>query len=129
MATVTRRLRIKTTGIDHVVLWVNDLERSKRFYMDLLGMRMAHEADGRAFLKCGEQQVALFDVKHGPKRTKGDTEMNHMALRMEPASYEAVKARLEADGIAAYGRPGDATCVYFDDPDGHRLQLLYSGHE
>lgn len=128
MATATR-LRIKTTGIDHVVLWVNDLERSKRFYMDLLGMRMAHGGEWQAFLRCGDQQVALFDAKHGPKATKGGTEMNHMALRMEPASYEAVKARLEAEGIAVHGRPGDATCVYFDDPDGHRLQLLYSGHE
>jgi catechol 2,3-dioxygenase-like lactoylglutathione lyase family enzyme len=39
---VQTRLQIKTTGIDHVVLWVSDLERSKRFYIDLLGMTVAH---------------------------------------------------------------------------------------
>ena len=42
---VQTKLEIKTTGIDHVVLWVSDLERSKRFYMDLLGMKVNHESD------------------------------------------------------------------------------------
>jgi hypothetical protein len=58
-----------------------------------------------------------------------DTEMNHMALRMEPASYEETKARLEEEGVTVTGRPGDDTCIYFEDPDGHRLQLLYLGHD
>ena len=52
-----------------------------------------------------------------------------MALRMEPAGYEEVKARLEQEGIEVHGRPGDPHCVYFNDPDGHRLQLLYKGQD
>ena len=52
-----------------------------------------------------------------------------MALRMEPASYEETKARIEAEGIEVQGRTGDPTCIYFNDPEGHRLQLLYKGHD
>ena len=48
---------------------------------------------------------------------------------MEPTSYAQVKARLEHEGIEVSGLPGDPTCVYFNDPDGHRLQLLYKGHD
>jgi catechol 2,3-dioxygenase-like lactoylglutathione lyase family enzyme len=121
-------VQIKTTGIDHVVLWVSDLERSKRFYIDLLGMTVHHESDWQSFLWCGEQQVALFQQKDGAA-VKTGAELNHMALRMEPASYAQVKARLEREGIEVSGRPGDPTCVYFHDPDGHRLQLLYKGHD
>ena len=126
---VQSKLRIKTTGIDHVVLWVSDLARSKRFYTDLLGMTVAHETEWQAFLWCGDQQIALFDGTRRGIDVASGTELNHMALRMEPASYEETKERLEAEGLEVTGRTGDPTCAYFDDPDGHRLQLLYSGHD
>ncbi len=125
---VQTKLEIKTTGIDHVVLWVSDLERSKRFYVDLLGMKVHHESDWQSFLWSGEQQVALFAQRDGSP-VKTGAELNHMALRMEPTSYEDVKARLEQEGIEVSGRAGDPSCVYFSDPDGHRLQLLYKGHD
>ena len=121
-------IQIKTTGIDHVVLWVNDLERSKRFYIDLLGMTVNHEGGGNCFLWCGSDQVALFKTRGGAV-TQGQVELNHMALKMDPESYEATKARLENAGVHVHGRPGDDTCIYFDDPDGHGLQLLYKGYD
>ncbi len=123
------KLQIKTTGIDHIVLWVHDLERSKRFYIGLLGMQVNHESEWQSFLWCGDQQVALFDASRRGGPVQGGVEVNHMALRMEPASYMETKARLEEEGIEISGRPGDSTCIYFSDPDGHRLQLLYKGHD
>ena len=125
---VQQKLRIKTTGIDHVVLWVSDLERSKRFYMDLLGMTVAHESEWQSFLHCGNQQIALFDATRRGVTVQGGA-LQHMALPMEPASYEETKARVEEEGCAVEGRRGDPTCIYFDDPDGHRIQLLYTGHD
>jgi len=50
-----------------------------------------------------------------------------MALRLESGTYEEVKEYLERHGCTVTGRPGDDRCIYFDDPDGHRLQLLYPG--
>ena len=126
---VQAKLQIKTTGIDHVVLWVKDLERSKRFYIDLLGMTIAHESEWQSFLWCGTQQIALFDATRAGREVQAASELNHMALLMEPASYEEAKARIEEEGIATRARRGDSTCLYFDDPDGHGLQLLYKGHD
>ena len=54
MVQQAEKLQIKTTGIDHVVLWVNDLPRARRFYIDVLGMSVAHENDWQCFLRCGE---------------------------------------------------------------------------
>jgi hypothetical protein len=73
--------------------------------------------------------VALFDSTRRGVEVTSSHELNHMALRMEPASFEATKARIEEEGLMVTGRPGDPNCVYFDDPDGHRLQLLYKGHD
>jgi glyoxylase I family protein len=127
--TQASKLQIKTTGIDHVVIWVSDLERSKRFYLDLLGMTVAQESEWQSFLWCGENQVALFDARQRDVAVTHGSELNHMALRMDPASYEETKERLESEGIKVTGRTGDPNCIYFEDPDGHRLQLLYKGHD
>jgi catechol 2,3-dioxygenase-like lactoylglutathione lyase family enzyme len=114
---------LKVTGIDHVVLHVKDLERAKRFYIDLLGFEVAHESSSQSFLHCGSQQVALFTMRDGSDIHAG-SEMNHMALRLQSGEYEEVKATLEAAGVKVHGRPGDDRCIYFDDPDGHHLQVL-----
>lgn len=120
MVETTARLRV--SGIDHVVLHVSDLDRSRHFYLDVLGLEVSHEEGRHSFLRCGQQQVALFE---SPDREihAGD-EMNHMALRLETGDYEEVKAALEREGLRVTGRPGDDRCIYFSDPDGHRLQLL-----
>lgn len=120
MAETTTQLQV--SGIDHVVLHVKDLDRSRRFYLDVLGFKVAHEDGRHSFLGCGNQQVALFE---SPDRDihAGD-EMNHMALRLEAGDYEGVRAALEREGLRVTGRPGEDRCLYFSDPDGHRLQLL-----
>ncbi len=119
---------LKVSGIDHVVLHVKELERSKKFYIELLGMEVAHEHSGASFLHCGKQVVALFEVEEGEEIHAGD-EMNHMALRLKSGDYQQVKGALEAAGIKVSGRRGDPHCIYFSDPDGHRLQLLTPGEE
>jgi len=114
---------IKVTGIDHVVLHVKDLARSKKFYIELLGMEVEHESSWQLFLKCGNQGVALFEVEDGSK-IHGGNEVNHMALRLKSGEHEKVKAVLEEAGCEVSGRRSDPHCIYFSDPDGHRLQLL-----
>ncbi len=114
---------LKVTGIDHVVLHVRDVARSKKFYIELLGMEVDHEGSDYLFMSCGKQSVALFEVDKGERIHAGD-EMNHMALRLRSGEYQKVKTILEEAGVEVSGRRGDPHCIYFSDPDGHRLQLL-----
>ena len=72
---------LKVTGIDHVVFHVKDLARSKKFYIDFLGMDIDHESSWQCFLKCGNQGVALFEVED-EEEVHGGSEVNHMALRL-----------------------------------------------
>ncbi len=125
---------LQTKGIDHVVLHVSDLTRSKKFYIDLLGMTVERETSWQVFLECGSQGVALFEVKQGlaiyepieEPEIHGGSEMNHMALKVDLGHDEA-KQLLEKAGIKVVGRTGDPHCLYFNDPDNHRLQLIPEG--
>ena len=114
---------IETNGIDHIVLHVSDVPRSKKFYTELLGMSVYRENDRQVFLHAGTQGVALFLKDGGGAPAGGD--MNHLALNVASGTYESLKAELEYHGVPVSGRPGDAHCIYFPDPDGHRLQLIF----
>jgi catechol 2,3-dioxygenase-like lactoylglutathione lyase family enzyme len=124
------KLQLKAIGINHVVIWVGDLARSRAFYMDLFGMTVAHESATTCFLWCGENhQLALFDSTRCGGGVTSNQELNHLAFLMEPTSYEDTKARLEADGLSVEAGDGDPDCIYINDPDGHRLQVLYKGYD
>ncbi len=114
---------IEASGIDHIVLHVSDVARSKKFYTERLGMTVYRENDRQVFLHAGGQGVALFKRPADAAGAGGD--MNHLALNVAAGSYESLKAELESHRIAVSGRPGDDRCIYFNDPDGHRLQLIF----
>jgi catechol 2,3-dioxygenase-like lactoylglutathione lyase family enzyme len=114
---------IRANGVDHLVLHVNDVQRAKKFYTEILGMTAYREDDGQVFLHAGQQGVALFK-KAGDKPLTTGNDLNHLALNVETGSYETLKAELEAHGVVVSGRPGEDRCIYFRDPDGHRLQLM-----
>jgi catechol 2,3-dioxygenase-like lactoylglutathione lyase family enzyme len=114
---------VKVSGIDHIVLHVTDVERARTFYTDVLGLSVYRQNERQVFLHAGTQGVALFKKRDGaPLQTGND--MNHLALNVTAGSYETLKAQLEAHGVTVTGRPGEDHCIYFQDPDGHRLQLM-----
>jgi catechol 2,3-dioxygenase-like lactoylglutathione lyase family enzyme len=114
---------IQATGIDHLVLHVTDVQRAKKFYTEILGMKVYRENDRQVFLHAGQQGVALFK-KQGELPLSTGNDLNHLALNVATGTYEALKADLENHGVAVTGRPGEDRCIYFQDPDGHRLQLM-----
>ena len=114
---------IQATGIDHLVLHVGDVARAKKFYTEVLGMTVYREDDRQVFMHAGTQGVALFR-KQGERTLTTGNDLNHLALNVAAGTYEALKADLEKHGVAVTGRPGENRCIYFQDPDGHRLQLM-----
>ena len=127
--------KLQVSNLDHVVLWVKNLEASKRFYMDLLGFTVDHEhlgpdsgdpdpmdADYRCFLRCGPHQVGLFQRKD--LSVDGTLKFNHIAMRLDGGSRNEVQEFLEQRGIAWKGRVNDPGCIYIHDPEGHMIQLL-----
>lgn len=117
--------KLKATGINHVVLHVMDVERSKNFYTDVLGFEDRNVPVGpsmrASFLRCGAQGLDLFEVSTGD--AFGGKEMNHMALCVEADDLDEVIAELLNGGIEMSERTPRNT-VFISDPDGHRIEIL-----
>jgi catechol 2,3-dioxygenase-like lactoylglutathione lyase family enzyme len=116
--------KLKVTGINHVVLHVADVERSKRFYIEVLGFEDRNIPVGprmkASFLACGAQGLDLFEVASGD--VHGGEEMNHMALSVA-ADLDEIVAELSKVGVETSGRTPRNT-VFIADPDGHRIEML-----
>ena len=128
---------IRIRGLDHVVLRVADLERSLGFYRDMLGCAVVRESDsGLTQLQAGSAMLDLvaLDSKAGRSGGAGPgregRNMEHFALNLEEFDEAAIRAHLKTFGVEVkksgrrFGAEGYGPSVYFDDPDGHRLQLM-----
>src|SRR5258708_20184140 len=81
--------------LQHVNVYVRNVERSKKWYEDLLGLHVYEYRPGwAAFLTADEEQsheVALMQLgEDAPLQSKRQVGLNHMACRLE--SLDALKA-------------------------------------
>jgi len=116
--------KLKVTGINHVVLHVADLDRSRRFYMEALGFDdrgISVPGMNASFLRCGMQGLDLFEMADCD--VHGGEEMNHMALNVDAADVELLVAGLSEAGIDAFELT-PRNSLFISDPDGHRIEML-----
>jgi catechol 2,3-dioxygenase-like lactoylglutathione lyase family enzyme len=115
-----------------LTLPVADLERSTRFYRQLLD-REPNECDrGGARFEHDEPPLALLLVPGGGKPAGT---LNHLGLRwLDSTGLVAVQRRLEEQGFATQRQEGVECCYarqtkfWVTDPDGHLIEI-YTLHE
>jgi catechol 2,3-dioxygenase len=119
--------------LQHVNVYVRNVERSKTWYEDLLGLHVYEYRPGwAAFLSADEEQsheVALMQVgEDAPLPSKGQVGLNHMAWRLESLDdLKAFYARLKAEGrpIERIVDHGISLGIYLRDPDGNGVEVFY----
>jgi catechol 2,3-dioxygenase-like lactoylglutathione lyase family enzyme len=101
----------RLVGINHVALQVDDIDEAVAFYTDLFQPTDVSRIPGAAFLRMGDQFLALF--QRGPR-----SEEPHFGLVVD--DKEAARRKFEEAGIEVL--PGR----FFDirDPSGNRLQIV-----
>jgi catechol 2,3-dioxygenase-like lactoylglutathione lyase family enzyme len=119
-------------GVHHVALISSDVERTVRFYQDLLEFPLTDMFENRDYQ--GSTHF-FFDIGHGnalaffdlPGLDLGDYAevlggLHHLAISVEPERWAHLKAKLDAAGLPY--QHIDGTSIYFRDPDGARLELI-----
>jgi glyoxylase I family protein len=119
-------IEIKTPGIHHLALRSTDLERSRRFYAEILGFQVVLEAPNIFIFLAGSSAVAVRGPEAGT--SQGDVfnpfrvGLDHVALACaDEAELERVAVALSEAGVENTGVKLDDVLgkryVAFKDPD------------
>ena len=122
-------------GVHHMALICSEVEQTIQFYQELLGFPLVELMENRdykgsthLFFDIGNDNLlAFFDfpglgLKPGVESIGS---VQHIAISVDPAQFEPIKARLEQRGIPYLGPDrGVTTSIYFKDPDGIQIELI-----
>lgn len=104
---------MQTLGINHVALLVQNLARSRDFYVDLFGATVVREDDNLCFLDVGGGDfLALF--------ARQPSMIEHFCFTIDGYDPDQVAAALEEKGLVVHRREDR---VFVEDPDGLPVQI------
>ena len=109
------------SGLNHVTLAVSQLDRSVRFYRDVLGLTLRAEWDEGAYLEAGTLWLCLS--LDPTARTSPHPDYTHLAFDVDGGAFDALSARIEAEAPLWRNNKSEGRSLYFLDPDGHKLEL------
>ena len=106
--------------IHHIAIIGSDYEKSKHFYVDLLGFKVIRENyrkerdDYKIDLACGPQEIELFIIKNAPARVNYPEALGlrHLAFKVE-----------NVDDTVRLDDYTGKKMTFFHDPDGLPLEI------
>jgi catechol 2,3-dioxygenase-like lactoylglutathione lyase family enzyme len=130
---------MKLTGADHTNWRVKDLERSLRFYRDILGLEPfgleEYDRGDRPIVSLRVTPTFILHLRPDPNFEPGPTGgYDHLALVVEETDPEALAKRLGEAGVEVerrledvVGARGEGEALYVRDPDGYLIELKLYG--
>jgi catechol 2,3-dioxygenase-like lactoylglutathione lyase family enzyme len=128
------------TDLKETGLYVDNLDRAKQFYQDVLGLKVLVDDDRLCALDVAGKHVLLLFLRGASNASvelpggiippHDGTGTLHAAFAIDSAELTAWESHLSASGVAIESRvtwPRGGKSVYFRDPDGHLLELLTPG--
>lgn len=106
--------------LNHVSIFVPNVQKSMEFYQSLFDMPVLTRQDPGVNLNAGSGFLGIYPAQQGA--TTGS--INHLCLALENFDADAVLETLLDRGVKARIRlRGDTKELYFTDPDGISVQL------
>lgn len=121
---------VRVREFDHLVLNVEDVERSLAFYCDVLGLapvRVDEWRGGRVpFPSVRVTPDTIIDLV---RRDRGESNVDHICLVVDPLDWHEVVDSgvftvLEGP-VGRYGARGEAVSLYVQDPDRNTVELRW----
>jgi len=134
--------RIKITELDHIVLNVRDIDRSVKFYTEVMGLRAERIEEfnsgkvGFPSVRINDQTIIdLFPIKNaesakGEGLKRDNDNLNHFCVVVGQEDFSGIvnyltqrQVSIREGPVSRWGARGRATSVYFLDPDGNEIEI------
>lgn len=118
-----------TAQLNHTIVWCSDKQRSSAFLAEMLGLPDAVPFANFLVIPLGNGISMDFMEQEGP------IAMQHYAFLVSDAEFDAGMAKIAEKGLTYWADPArqgvnqinhhwGGRGVYFEDPDGHFLELI-----
>jgi catechol-2,3-dioxygenase len=127
-------MTIAAVRLNHAVLFVSDLERALRFWIEAFGMEIvARELRANAaFLRLprsgNHHDLGLFGIGAGTgPRQRGTVGLYHLAWQVDTIDEleQARRTLAELDAFTGESSHGATKSVYGIDPDGNEFEVMW----
>jgi catechol-2,3-dioxygenase len=118
--------------LQHLVLWVSDVERSIRFYCDVLGFEIRRRYPNAAFLiipgTADDHHLGIFQQPGVGQPDERVARMYHAAWEVgELTDLARARAKLiEVGSLVGQSDHGTSLSLYAKDPDGLEFELFWT---
>ena len=126
---------VRGTGLkrlQHLVLWVSDVERSVRFYCEVVGLEVTKRYPNAAFLKipgsADDHHLGLFEQSGVARPDERVARMYHSAWEVgEITDLVSARQRLiEVGALVGSSDHGVSLSLYAKDPDGLEFEIFWT---
>ena len=109
-------------ALRHIALRTRDLEKTRRFYMEHLGLREPFTHPGMLFLETPRGQDLLNFIQVRKRIDPDAGGLDHFGIHVTPRRFAAFQKRLKAAGVKVVGRRGRSS-IYIKDPNGYTVEF------
>jgi catechol 2,3-dioxygenase-like lactoylglutathione lyase family enzyme len=122
---------MKIDRLDHLVLTVQDIDKTIEFYVKVLNMQPVSFTNNRRALSFGQQKINLHPAAapfkpHAIKPTPGSADLCFISSTPIPeviAHLKTAGIMIEEGPVQRSGATGPITSIYFRDPDGNLIEI------
>ena len=121
---------IKTSGVLHFTIPVKDLDRSEKFYTEIMGLTKVRRNNHMVFMRDNADYFVLTLSENPIEPNRGDKHDIHSAFKVSGAEYDKAKAFLAEKGIKVFKEEDRhhgtfrGKSAYFHDPDRNVIEIM-----
>jgi catechol 2,3-dioxygenase-like lactoylglutathione lyase family enzyme len=123
---------LKTEGVLHFTIPVKDLDRSEKFYTEIMGMERVRRTGHMVFLRAAGKDSFVLTYSEKPiDPNPEDRHEIHSAFRTTAEEYDRAKTFLASKGVKVFKEEDRRTgtfqgrSAYFHDPDRNVIEIMH----